>query len=280
MSRIYVASSWRNPHQPSIVDVLRRNGHDVYDFRNPPHSTGFGWSQIGLELPVSAVDYRNALLTHPRAAQGFMSDFSAMRAADTCLLVLPCGRSAHLELGWMAGAGKRTIILTQDGEEPELMALLADKICVDLDEVLVELNKGEAVKAIASAATVSASHFSTLGQDAILAVSNGRLRDEKNSRFDDVLVSVVGSIFPLFLKERMMRFFEANPSRQLTKPAFELALFYSLHQRWPDVSKTKAVEWLMHFIEIDFGEEGFDWSYSSAEKIAGEYAEAFAEKAA
>ncbi|AGN38684.1 nucleoside deoxyribosyltransferase [Rhizobium phage RR1-B] len=142
MSRIYVASSWRNPHQPSIVSVLRNDGHDVYDFRNPPHSTGFAWSQIGLPLPCKAVDYRNALLTNPRAAQGFNSDFAAMRWADTCVLVLPCGRSAHLELGWMAGAGKRTLILTHDGEEPELMALLADTICISVDEVRAELRKG------------------------------------------------------------------------------------------------------------------------------------------
>lgn len=142
MARIYVASSWRNPHQPMIVDLLRNNGHEVYDFRNPPHNTGFAWHQIGLALPCKAEDYRNALLTHPRAAQGFMSDFAAMRWADTCLLVLPCGRSAHLELGWMAGAGKRTLILTQDGEEPELMALLADTICINVEEVLIELRKG------------------------------------------------------------------------------------------------------------------------------------------
>lgn len=139
MARIYLASSWRNPQQPRLVELLRQNGHWVYDFRNPPHSTGFKWSDIGLELPCSAADYRNALLSHPRAAQGFNADFSAMRQADTGPLVLPSGRSAHLELGWMAGAGKRTLILTQDGEEPELMALLADKICISVEEVLAEL---------------------------------------------------------------------------------------------------------------------------------------------
>ncbi len=139
MSRIYLASSWRNEHQPWLVELLRQNGHQVYDFRNPPNSTGFRWSDVGLSKPCSAADYRHAVLTHPRAAQGFNADFSAMRWADTGLLVLPCGRSAHLELGWMAGAGKRTLILTQDGEEPELMALLADKICISVDEVLAEL---------------------------------------------------------------------------------------------------------------------------------------------
>ncbi|CAD5277074.1 conserved hypothetical protein [Bosea sp. 62] len=139
MARIYLASSWRNPEQPALVERLRIAGHEVYDFRNPPHSTGFKWSDIGLELPCSAADYRRALLSHPRAAQGFNADFSAMRWADTGLLLLPSGRSAHLELGWMAGAGKRTLVLTRDGEEPELMALLADRICISVAEVLQEL---------------------------------------------------------------------------------------------------------------------------------------------
>lgn len=134
--KIYLASSWRNPHQPGMVEILRSEGHEVYDFRNPPHSTGFAWRDIGLELPCTARDYRQALLTHPRAAQGFMSDFNAMRWADTCVLLLPCGRSAHLELGWMAGAGKRTVIVTRDGEEPELMALLASEIVVDVAELI------------------------------------------------------------------------------------------------------------------------------------------------
>ncbi|RWN78057.1 MAG: hypothetical protein EOS02_09865 [Mesorhizobium sp.] len=141
MRRIYLASSWRNPHQPWLVQLLRNEGHDVYDFRNPPHSTGFSWPEIGLELPCSADEYRTALLTHPRAAQGFNADFAAMRWADVGLLVLPCGRSAHLELGWMAGAGKRTLILTQDNEEPELMALLADTICISVNEVVRELSR-------------------------------------------------------------------------------------------------------------------------------------------
>lgn len=139
--RIYVASSWRNEQQPEVVRLLRACNHEVYDFRNPPHSTGFAWSDVGLEKSCSAHDYRQAMLTHPRAAQGFMADFAAMRWADVGLLVLPCGRSAHLELGWMAGAGKRTLILTRDGEEPELMALLADRICITIDEVLVELDR-------------------------------------------------------------------------------------------------------------------------------------------
>lgn len=135
--RIYVASSWRNPHQPSVVEALRGDGHEVYDFRNPFNGVGgFAWSEIDPDWQRwSAADYRRLLTTHPIAARGFVSDLRAMQWADTCVLVLPCGRSAHLEAGWFCGQGKRTIILTRDGEEPELMALLATDICIALDEV-------------------------------------------------------------------------------------------------------------------------------------------------
>lgn len=141
MARIYLASSWRNPDQPGAVAFLREAGHEVYDFRNPPGGipNGFRWSEVDPEWEAwSAARYREKL-AHPLAQQGFNSDFDGMKWADTGVLLLPCGRSAHLELGWMAGAGKRTIIWTCDGQEPELMALLADQICVSENEVIEAL---------------------------------------------------------------------------------------------------------------------------------------------
>lgn len=137
MARIYVASSWRNKDQPSVVESLLADGHQVYDFRNPPTGVpGFAWSQIDPAWEGwTASEYRRLLLTHPVASRGFVTDLRGMTWADTCVLVLPCGRSAHLEAGWFCGQGKRCIVLTRDGEEPELMALLATDICISLDEV-------------------------------------------------------------------------------------------------------------------------------------------------
>lgn len=141
MSKIYVASSWRNERQPQIVAGLRSHGHQVYDFRNPGDgSNGFSWRTVDHDWKGwDAETYRRLLTSHPAAAQGFLRDLRGMQWADTCVLVLPCGRSAHLEAGWFCGAGKRCIILTQDGEEPELMALLATEICVYFAEVLKAL---------------------------------------------------------------------------------------------------------------------------------------------
>jgi hypothetical protein len=136
--RIYVASSWRCDQQPLVVAMLRNYGHDVYDFRNPrPDDTGFAWSEIDPDwLAWKPRPFRDAL-DDPIAQDGFTSDFDAMQWADTFVLVLPCGRSAHLEAGWAIGAGKPTcILLHEDKFEPELMYLLADRLVCDTGELI------------------------------------------------------------------------------------------------------------------------------------------------
>jgi hypothetical protein len=152
MARIYLASSWRNADQPALVRLLRDAGHEVYDFRNPFNGVpGFSWSEIDPEWKGwSAQRYRQLLTTHPIAARGFVSDLRGMQWADTCVLLLPCGRSAHLEAGWFCGQGKRCIILTRDGEEPELMQLLANEIAISQAELLSMLEPSPVKRAVAS----------------------------------------------------------------------------------------------------------------------------------
>jgi len=133
---VYVASSWRNPLQDAVVAILRAAGIDCYDFKNPEGGTGFAWSSIDPDWKSWTAEEYRAALEHPLAIAGYESDFDAMKRADTFVLVLPCGRSAHLELGWAVGQGKRAAILTQDGEEPELMARMADLITSSTHELL------------------------------------------------------------------------------------------------------------------------------------------------
>jgi hypothetical protein len=135
--KIYVASSWRNEQQPAVVKALRDAGHSVYDFKNPkPGDKGFGWSEIDPNWKSwTAVDQIKCY-EHPAAVRGLKNDFDAMKWADAFVMVQPCGRSAALELGWAIGAGKKTIVLMVDGQEPELMIRLADYLCLSIEEVL------------------------------------------------------------------------------------------------------------------------------------------------
>ena len=143
---VYVASSWRNPIQTGVCAALRSAGIPHYDFKNPEGGTGFSWKQLkpaGAPDGIAAKgsdweavgDYLD-MVNHPVATAGYEADFAAMQRADTFVMVLPCGKSAHLELGWAVGAGKRTIILLEDPVEPELMYRMVDEMCMSLFDLL------------------------------------------------------------------------------------------------------------------------------------------------
>lgn len=140
---VYVASSWRNPFHTAVCAALRSAGIDHYDFKNPsPVAPGFSWKEVGGEplgtkgSDLVSTDRYLEMVEHPRAVAGFEFDFAAMDKADTFVLVLPCGKSAHLELGWAVGAGKRSAILLEDPVEPELMYRLVDYISPSLFDLL------------------------------------------------------------------------------------------------------------------------------------------------
>jgi hypothetical protein len=136
---IYLASSWRNDLQPTVVNVVRAHGFDVYDFRNPrPGDHGFSWKEIdGGWQKWTVEQYRIALAT-PIAQSGFASDRNALESADAVLLLLPCGASAHVEAAYAAGQGKPVAVLipTPCRWEPELMYKLFGLVTDDINEAI------------------------------------------------------------------------------------------------------------------------------------------------
>ena len=137
MAKIYVASSWRNQYYTDVVGRLSEAGHEVYDFRNPPKGTGgFHWSDINPNYMEWSVEQYREGLKSQKAEQQFANDIEALTWADTCLLVLPCGRSAHTEAGWMVGAVKKVIVYIPEMQEAELMYKLFDFVSGDLNEII------------------------------------------------------------------------------------------------------------------------------------------------
>lgn len=143
MRKIYVASSWRNPLQSSVCALLRMAGHEVYDYKHPkgPGSDGFHWSEVDPNYKAWNAERFIANIRASRTAEeGFYTDMRALDWCDTCVLVLPCGRSAHLEAGYACGQKKRVLVLLNDvGFEPELMYLMSNELYTDITAVMEAL---------------------------------------------------------------------------------------------------------------------------------------------
>lgn len=133
--KIYIASSWKNKYMvQAAAHIFRAGGLDAYDFTS--HYSG-SWDQVDVAHSLWEWSTFREALTDSRCKEWFKSDFDAMKWADTCVLILPCNRSAHLELGWFIGQGKHTAILTDDGlAQPELMYKMVDYIATNMDELL------------------------------------------------------------------------------------------------------------------------------------------------
>ncbi len=135
---VYVAASWRTPQQPAVVQAIREAGHAVYDFRND----GFSWRELDPQWESwDLATYLTQLRSNPRAREGFNRDMNALAAADACVLVLPSGRSAHLEFGYAIGRGKITVVLfLEDPVVPDLMYLAAHHHAVSIEQAVQQLH--------------------------------------------------------------------------------------------------------------------------------------------
>jgi len=131
--RIYVASSWRNQRLTDVVKALRYAGHEVYDFRE---HDAFDWKQIQPDWERWTPKQFCRNLKHPAAVAGYQRDITALNHSEAVVLVAPCGRSSHLELGIAIGIGIPTAILLAEGERPELSYSAADRLCLSIQEVL------------------------------------------------------------------------------------------------------------------------------------------------
>lgn len=137
---IYLVGSLRNPIVPAMGVTLRKLGFDVFD----------DWFGAGKEADdewqryetVRGRTYKEALDGHA-AHHIFAFDKIHLNRCDTAILMMPAGKSGHLELGYMMGQGKRGFVYFADGmpERWDLMYRFAERVCFNEDELLDSLGK-------------------------------------------------------------------------------------------------------------------------------------------
>lgn len=106
---IYLIGSLRNPEVPIIGKYLRdHTGEEIFDdwFAAGPIADD-SWQQFEESRNIH---YKNALQGYP-ARHVFDFDYYHLNRADAAVLVLPAGKSAHLEFGYIRGQDKPGWIL-------------------------------------------------------------------------------------------------------------------------------------------------------------------------
>jgi len=160
MKSVYLIGSLRSTVVPELAATIRSWGFDVFD----------DWHAASADADDAWRDYEKARGHNYREALAgyaakhiFEFDYSHLVRCDIGVMVMPAGKSGHLEAGWMAGwnaaikalsshGSKRTYALF-DGEPErfDVMYQLLDGICLSVDElkaVLLRPHLEEALKVV------------------------------------------------------------------------------------------------------------------------------------
>lgn len=139
MTTIYLIGSLRNPAVPQLANALRAMNFDVFD----------DWHSAGETADDSWRDYEKArersyveALRDSYAAQHvFDFDLHHLNRAHAAILMMPAGKSGHLELGWMLGQRKKGYVLLDNPDRWDVMYKFADGVFATQEELLEQLRK-------------------------------------------------------------------------------------------------------------------------------------------
>lgn len=140
MKTIYLIGSLRNPKIPHFANRLRKLGFEVFDdwYSPGPNADDF-WRA---HEKVRGRTFKEALSGYA-AKHVFEFDKFHLDRCDIAVMLMPAGKSGHLELGYAIGQGKPGYILfDKEPERWDVMLQFASEIFLsesDLFKVLVKL---------------------------------------------------------------------------------------------------------------------------------------------
>jgi hypothetical protein len=140
MAKIYLIGSLRSPRVPEVAAKLREAEHEVFDdwYAAGPEADDY-WQKYEM---AKGHNYKEALAGFA-ANHVYHYDRSHLDRNEMAVLVLPAGKSGHLELGYMIGQGKPGYILFEEQmpERWDVMYLFATAVFFGVDELIQELKQ-------------------------------------------------------------------------------------------------------------------------------------------
>lgn len=132
--KVYLMGSLRNPEVTKVAAALRALGLDVFD----------DWMAAGPEADdhwqkyetARGRNFREALKGHA-AQHVFHYDKKHLDESDEGVLVMPAGKSGHMELTYLVGKGKPAhILMTGEPDRFDVMYNFASNIFLSLEELV------------------------------------------------------------------------------------------------------------------------------------------------
>ena len=132
---VYLVGSLRNPRVPVVAKQLRAAGFDIFD----------DWFASGPIADDSWRDYEQDHRDHNMAqalagiaAQHvYLHDKKWLDTAGAGILMMPAGKSGHLEIGYLAGQGKPTFALfEEDPERFDVMLNFLNAVTYSVEELI------------------------------------------------------------------------------------------------------------------------------------------------
>ena len=112
--KIYIASSWQNEREVTqLANGLKDHRFEVDNFTD--NSGGryvFHWSELVKDF--NKIDAKS-FLEDKRTQKAFKEDKEQLDRSNIVILLLPVGRSSHLEAGYAVGQGKLLFIFAPYG---------------------------------------------------------------------------------------------------------------------------------------------------------------------
>ena len=108
MKSVYIIGALKNKQVPLLGNALRKAGFDAFDSWYAP---GFDADRYWRDYTkIRGLSYKEALQDYS-AQHVFQFDRSHLDRCDMAVMLMPAGKSGHLELGYMIGKGKKGFIL-------------------------------------------------------------------------------------------------------------------------------------------------------------------------
>lgn len=142
MKSIYLIGSLRNENVPKVAAALRQANEPIEIFDN--------WYSAGAHADDAWRDYERSrghsyqeALNNHSARHVYNFDYFHLNRCHAAILMLPAGRSGHLEAGVVAGRGKPVFMLLDAEGEPERLDVMSQflyKVCPTVEDLSNEIS--------------------------------------------------------------------------------------------------------------------------------------------